>query len=385
MNIALSTSVIQKGKTGIAQYVFALIKSLLPILQGHKLTLFVLEEDAPLFSFVGSRAEIILVPEQYRAPAKNIQWHQFQLPNILKQQRIDVLHVPSYRRLIWRRSCALTATIHDLAPFHVSKKYDWKRMLYGRVIVRFLAHRQHEIIAISQNTARDINHFFRIPIEKINIIYNGLEHDRFHPGDREQARRDIASRHGLNTPFFLYVARLEHPGKNHQRLISAFNRYKAQTSSKWSLVFAGSDWHGAEFIHNAIRQSPYHSDIRSLGFVPDSELPGLYRAASGFIYPSLYEGFGMPPIEAMACGTPVICSARGSLGEVVGDAALIVDPESEESMCDSMQRLSVSSDCAATLQKSGFLNARRFNWHQTAVQTLAIYEKAASRYTGRGN
>jgi glycosyltransferase involved in cell wall biosynthesis len=111
----------------------------------------------------------------------------------------------------------------------------------------------------------------------------------------------------------------------------------------------------------------------------------LYRGAGGFIYPSLYEGFGMPPIEAMACGTPVICSARGSLGEVVGDAALIIDPESEDNIAEAMGQLSNSPDCFVKLQKAGFVNARRFDWRQTALHTLAIYERAADRYNRRAN
>src|SRR4051794_17470476 len=231
MKIGLSTSVVQRGKTGIAQYLFALVRAFLPHADRHQFTLFVLEEDLPLFSFVEKRMRLIPVPERFRPAVKNILWHQKELPKLVREHQLDVLHIPSYRRMLWPRPCALVATIHDLAPFQVANKYDWKRMFYGRVIVRRLARRQNHVIAISQNTARDLKNYFHLPDNKLTVVHNGLEHDRFLPGSREDARAEAAKRHGLQQPFFLYIARLEHPAKNHVRLISAFNDFKAATKS----------------------------------------------------------------------------------------------------------------------------------------------------------
>ena len=379
MRIGISTSVVQRGQTGIAQYLFALLRAFLPFTGQHRFTLFVLEQDLPLFAFTKDKMEIVTVPERFRPPVKNIVWHQTELPRLVRQHKLDVLHVPSYRRLLWRKPCALVATIHDLAPFHVAKKYDWKRMLYGRVIVRRLARRQDEIIAISENTARDIVTFFGLPRERITVIHNGLEHDRFFPGSREQAQAAIAKRFGLQRPFFLYLARLEHPAKNHVRLISAFNEFKAATSSDWVLAFGGSDWHGAEAIHAAIKQSPFAGDIRSLGFVSNEILPDLYRAAEVFVYPSLYEGFGLPPVEAMACGCPVISSSCGSLGEVIGDAAVIIDPENIQAMAAQLRILATDVDLKKRLRAAGLSQARKFDWNRTAAETLKVYERAANR------
>ncbi|MEO6184474.1 MAG: glycosyltransferase family 1 protein, partial [Verrucomicrobiota bacterium] len=266
MRIAISTSVIQRGHTGVAQYVFALVKMLSTFAREHHFILFVLEEDLPLFSFAKTAMQLIPVAEKFRPPLKNILWHQRQLPALIRQHKIDVLHMPSYRRLLWPKPCALVATIHDLAPFRLSNKYDWKRMFYGRVIVKHLAKRQDEIIAISQNTSADIQKYFQLPTEKISVIYNGLDEVRFKVGSSEAARKVVAQKHGIATPFFLYVARLEHPAKNHVRLIEAFSRLKAQTQSNWKLVFGGSDWHGSEVIHTAIQQSPFREEIHSLGF-----------------------------------------------------------------------------------------------------------------------
>jgi glycosyltransferase involved in cell wall biosynthesis len=379
MRIGISTSVIQRGRTGIGQYLFALLRAYLPRMERHSITLFVLEEDLPLFQFVEGAMNIVTVPERYRPAARNILWHQTLLPSLVREHELDVLHIPSYRRLLWRARCPLVATIHDLAPFHIAGKYDWKRMLYGRVVVRQLARMQDEIIAISENTAQDIRRHFKVRTDRLSVIHNGLEHDRFFPGDRNRARIVAAERHDLRQPFFLYVARLEHPGKNHVRLISAFNQFKARTGSRWQLALGGSDWHGAEVIKDAVRKSPFASDIQMLGFVPDQDLPDLYRAADTFIYPSLYEGFGMPPTEAMACGCPVIASTRGSLGEVVGDGAALVDPESVDSMAQQMSAVSEDEALRLRLRVAGLKQAAKFDWNRTATETLKVYERALAR------
>ena len=379
MRIAISTSVIQRGKSGVGQYVLALVRALLQRKGDHQLVLFVLEEDLPLFDFAVGRAEIVTVPERYRPALKNIFWHQMLLPSLVRQLHIDVLHVPSYRRLLPRSSCALVATIHDLAPFHVRAKYDAARMFYGRVVVKHLARRQDEIIAISTNTARDVEHFFGIPVNRQNVIHNGIDHERFCPGNRGQAKSEAASRWNLDAPFFLFVSRLEHPAKNHVRLIEAFNRFKTETKSNWLLALGGSDWHGAEAIRAAAAQSPFGKDIRFLGFVDDASLPTLYRAADTMVYPSLFEGFGLPPIEAMACGCPVLSSTRGALPEVVADAADKIEPEDISSIAAGLQRMASSEAWRDKFRRAGLENAQRFDWGRNAEQVLAVYQAALAR------
>lgn len=369
MKIAISTSVIQRGKTGVAQYVFALVRSLIAHAEEHEFHLLVLEEDVPLFDFAKHHMKIVPVAEKWRAAVKNIFWHQFILPGWLKCEGIDVLHVPSYRRMVWRAPCAKVSTIHDLAPFHVKGKYDLARMIYGRVIVKQLARRQDAIISISTNTAQDIERFFGVPIGKQNIILNGLDHRRFCPGEATLPS-------GLDLPFFLYVSRLEHPAKNHVRLIEAFDRFKTETHSKWQLVLGGSDWHGAEAIHARAKASPFSHDIRFLGFVPDADLPNLYRSAGAMVYPSLFEGFGMPPVEAMACGCPVISSDAGSLREVVGEAARLIDPTSVTSLQQALEEVASDRSQRQWLIEAGLTNARRFDWDANAESVIGVYAAA---------
>ncbi len=376
MNVGISATMIQRGKSGVAQYVFALLRALLTEEAGHRFHVFVLEEDLSLFDFVAGRAVLIRVPEVYRPAVRNILWHQRKLPAIVRELGLDLLHVPSYRRLLWRKPCALVGTIHDLAPFHVAGKYDPARMFYGKVVARMLAHRQEAIIAISSNTAADIERFFGIPRARQHVILNGIDRGRFCPGNRTLAVRQAKERWGLNAPFFLYVSRLEHPAKNHVRLIEAFSQLKAKTQSPWLLVLGGSDWHGAETIHAAAQGSAAKEDIRFLGFVADADLPTLYRAASAFVYPSLFEGFGFPPVEAMACGCPVISSTRGALAEVVADAAALVNPEDVQDIARQLERVATDGEFRRRLVQAGYQNARRFDWQANARAVLTVYETA---------
>jgi glycosyltransferase involved in cell wall biosynthesis len=376
VNIGISTSVIQRGQTGIGQYLFALIRALIEHGK-HNYTLFVLDKDSRLFDFADGKLKVATVPERFRPPISDILWHQTILPVLAKRLGLDLLHIPSYRRMLWPSPCPLVATLHDLAPFRIPRKYNWPRMLYARIIVPRLARRQDQIVAVSQSTADDAARFLSLSNRRLSVVYNGIDHSRFFPGDAAEAKSLIAERFGLKQRFFLYVARLEHPAKNHARLIAAFNRFKAARDSDWQLAFAGADWHGADQIHKAAQESPFARDIRVLGFVEDTFLPDLYRAAEVFVYPSLFEGFGMPPTEAMACGCPVISSACGSLGEILGNAAARVDPEDIDAITSQLCFLSENTAARRRMRAAGLVQAARFNWATTAAETVAVYERAA--------
>ena len=383
MKIALSTSVIQRGRSGVGQYVLALVRALLPAAAQHEFTLYVLEQDLPLFAFAAGRMRLEAVSERHRPPVRNIRWHQSVLPRLLRRTGADVLHVPSYRRMLWPRPCALVATIHDLAPFHLAGKYDWSRMFYGRVIARQLARRQDHIAAVSPSTARDVESFFGISRSRITVVPNGVDHDRFRPGSAVSARAAVCP--GLkDSRFFLYVARLEHPAKNHARLLEAFNRFKSASGSDWRLVLAGGDWHGAEAIHALIRASPFARDISALGFVPAADLPDWYRAADALVFPSLYEGFGLPPIEAMACGCPVLSSPRGALEETIGDAAGRLDPDNAAQIQAQLTRIAADGAWRERLRRAGLERARAFDWRTSAATMLDLYTRAAARAVARG-
>jgi glycosyltransferase involved in cell wall biosynthesis len=366
MKIAISTSVIQRGKSGVARYVFELVAALLRQPGDHRLLLYVLEEDLTLFDAVRDRVELVSLPERWRSPVKNVFWHQFVLPRLLRRDGVDLLHIPSYRRMVWKAPCPMVATIHDLAPFRLAEKYDRLRMFYGRHVAKRLAARQDAILTVSEFTAGDIEHFFDIPRDRIHVTGNGIDHRRFYPDKPTDTGEP---------PFFLFVSRLEHPAKNHVRLIEAFDRFKTATGSDWRLVLGGSDWHGAEVIRGAAAKSRHAEAIEFPGFVSDEALPDLYRRAGALVYPSLFEGFGLPPVEAMACGCPVISSDQGSLPEVVGDAALLVDPMSVDSIEGALTTVAAYPEIRQELTEKGLTRANRFDWDETACLTLQIYRE----------
>ncbi len=191
MKIGITTSVAARGQSGVGRYVCSLTKALLEYTDRHQFTLFVLEEDAPLFAFAEHRMEIVKVPERFRPPVADIFWHQVGLPVLAKHYGLDVVHVPSYRRMIWGKPCAMVATIHDLAQFHIRGKYDRKRMLYGRYCAPLMARRQDQIITISQSTAGDVRQFFKVRPERVTVVYNGLDHEHFHPMLRKRKQRRV--------------------------------------------------------------------------------------------------------------------------------------------------------------------------------------------------
>lgn len=378
MRIALTTSVMQQGRSGVGQYVLSLVRALLPAATTHEFTLFVLEKDIPLLDFAAGSMRIESVSERVRPPINDILWHQAVLPGRVRRIGAEVLHVPSYRRMLFRRPCALVSTIHDLAPFHLPGKYDPARMFYGRVVARRLALRQDEIIAVSRTTARDVETLFHVPPGRLTVVQNGLDHGLFHPGSQSGARAAVCLAKGIAGPFFLYVARLEHPAKNHAGLIEAFNRFKASTGSDWSLVLAGGDWHGCATIRRLAGASPFCRDIKFVGFVPPRDLPDWYRAANVFVFPSLYEGFGMPPVEAMACGCPVLSAASGALADTTGGAAGLLEPLDPEQIRGQLARAATEPGWLLQLRKAGLERAKAFDWRATSEATLAVYERAAA-------
>ena len=294
----------------------------------------------------------------------------------LKQLRIDVLHVPSYRRIVWNPPAAQVVTIHDCAAFAVRAKYDLPRMLYGRHVVKRLARGANAIIAVSKATADDVERYFNIPDAR--VIWNGIDHEHFKPLPAPLIASTLVDAFRQTTPYFLYLARLEHPAKNHLRLIEAFERFVlAHPGRREDLIFGGADWHGAEIIHQRINISSCRDRIRSLGFVNKSDLAVLYGGATAMVYPSLFEGFGLPPIEAMACGCPVISSQRGSLGEVVGDAAHLIDPENVENMAAGLAAAPITPEERETWCRKGIEHAARFHWENAARAVVETYFAAA--------
>ena len=380
IRVALSTSVVQRGKSGVASYLFGLLDGLREIAAPIELTLLGFEEDEALFSKWLDWCRWEPVAEKWRPAVRNIFWHHTALPGVLKKLRTEVLHIPSYRRIVWRAPVPQVVTVHDCAAFAVSGKYDAARMFYGRHVVSRLARQADQLMAVSHSTATDMERFFKVRAADVKVVWNGIDHRAFFPRPAAEVRRTLADKLEQTRPYFLYLARLEHPGKNHVRLIAAFEKFAAANPDRTEeLVFGGADWHGAEAIHARIAASPLRQRIRNLGFVAKEDLPVWYGGATARVYPSLFEGFGLPPVEAMACGCPVVSSPRGSLHEVVGDAARLIDPEDIADMAVALGEMSGSEAVRAAWRERGLERAAQFHWARAATATVESYYAAASR------
>lgn len=376
MNIGVSTFVMQGGRSGVAAYIRNLFKYLQLEDQKNSYDLLMAEAEQDLIELSNPRFKKTIYPDWVNNPVLSIAWHNTLLPMSGKSKEFDLLHIPSYRRIPLVNKTRLVATVHDLATFNLEAKYDPARMFYNRKIVPSLIRRCDHIITVSNYTKNDLINFIGYPEEKISAIYSGINRDCFQPRDRSEARALLKEKHGLDKPFIVYISRLEHPAKNHVRLIEAFERLKKENDSELQLVFAGADWNGAEVIKARAAQSPVADDIRMLGFAPFESLPLLYSTCELMVYPSLFEGFGFPIVEAMACGAPVCCSNTSSMQEIAGDLVPKFDPESVDEIFESMR--SALEQGWTEAQRNGVIEyTSAFDWHKTAKEVIKVYEHVA--------
>ena len=284
---------------------------------------------------------------------------------------VDVFHSMNAVVLPQRRGRRVV-TVHDLTCLRFPQFHPWGRRVLFRLGIRRAARLADAIIVPSGATRRDLTTRFRLPEAKIRVVPEAPG-EHFVSLDPAESMA-IVSRYGLPfRDYFLFVGNNE-PRKNVPRIVDAYTRLRARTRLAPPLVIAGGAGWKNRPIHEAVAASPCAADIRVLGYVPDADLPALMGGALAFVYPSLYEGFGLPPLEAMACGAPVITSNRSSLPEVVGDAALLVDPEDTADLARAMARVMDEAPLREDLRERGRKQAQRFSWDETARLTVQAYE-----------
>jgi glycosyltransferase involved in cell wall biosynthesis len=295
-----------------------------------------------------------------RLHAPPLLWKHVALPLALVRDRASVFHSPT-GTLPLVTPCPRVVTIHDLfaavEPRWFAPRVGWQL----RTMQRRAAHSATTVIAVSECTRRDLVERFGVPADRIRVIYNGIDHSRFRP--MEVDSEAVARRFGLRQPFILCVGSLM-PWRNASRLLRAAARLD------YGLLFVGRDIWGTDPTARLAAERGWDQWARFAGYVPDADLPALYAAARVFAYPSLYEGFGIPPVEAMACGTPVVASTAGALPEVLGDAALLVDPYDEDALAEALQ---AAAEDRGELRRRGLERAARYSWPRAADQTWEVY------------
>jgi glycosyltransferase involved in cell wall biosynthesis len=354
------------NRSGTGRYTTELIQALLPFHKEIQLT--VLWPEDVFSGDFGAHAEIICRPQ---APLRRTIFSSASLKSLTAGRHVDLVHQPANfgAALPWK---PMVLTVHDLSFLHHPEWFRWDRALYYRHAIKSSVCRATRIIADSQATANDLAELLRYPESRIDVIPLGVR-EEFRPAAAE-ACAEARDRYHLPERFYLYVGTLE-PRKNLARLVEAWSRVAGDGVP--DLVLAGRQGWKIGPLKRAIAESPYRARIHCPGYIAASDLPAVLTAAHAFVWPSLFEGFGLPPLEAMACGTPVLTSNTSSLPEVVGRAALTVDPLDAEAIADALKRIAEDSNLRRTLQDSGFARALQFTWARTAQLTVAAYQKAA--------
>lgn len=315
------------------------------------------------------------------SPIQNFFWNQFTLPKLCKERGYDLLFLPAAnRRLCGKAPCPTVGTVHDLATLHLKNKYDFAHAVFNRQLLPRLIRGLTHIITVSQFSKDDIVRFANVGDDLVTVIPLAADNTRFFPLEDSSALKGwMQETYGVAEPYLLYISRLEHPGKNHVNLIKAFELFRAETDTKYALVLPGPDKERASEIHDVANASAYASDIKFLGFIDASDVANLYRGADLFVMPSYFEGFGLPVLEAMACGTAVITSSAASLPEVSGSHTPHFDPDSPLAIKEAIVEVLGDPAKRDALAETGKIWAEKFSWDRTVAETLTIFRQVAKK------
>jgi glycosyltransferase involved in cell wall biosynthesis len=292
----------------------------------------------------------------------------------LFRRPVDVLHVqytaPPFCRV------PVVVTIHDLAFERMPETFTRRGSFQLKLTVRRTAKKAARVATVSEYSRQDLLDIYKLPPEKVVVTYNGVESSFTPrpsvPNEAEEVRR----RFGVSRDFLLAVGSLQ-PRKNLVRLVRAYARLRSERQDfKDQLVIVGRKLWLASEIFDEVKRHRWADDVILTGYVADEDLPALYRAARAFVYPSLFEGFGLPPLEAMACGTPVVTSDVSSLPEITGDAALLIDPNDEGALANALIEVVNNDRLRAELREKGIAQAEKFTWRDAAEKTLRLYREA---------
>ncbi len=313
---------------------------------------------------------------RWNSPQGSVRMH-WELRRLLRENPVDVLHIP-YMRIAPLASCNYLMTVHDVADFLYDTNQGFRRNLRLRMVQRALL-RAHRILAVSNATKRDIEDLFAIPSDRITVVANAID-ERFIQTILQEDKRKVLERYQVNDPFLLYVGSAK-PQKNLRRLIEAFAHIKNELIEhpvyrNLRLLIIGDEISEHAELRRTVVRTRMRNDVRFLGFVPVDVLRVFYQSAEVFVFPSLHEGFGLPPLEAMAQGTPVVTSNVSSLPEVVGDAAIQVNPENVFEIARAVRQVLLNEELREQLRERGRVQLERFSWERSANQVLGIYAEA---------
>ena len=355
---------------GIGTYIRNLLRQLARLDRETEFVLLCRPEDREALAALGENFRS--VPE---TAANYSLSEQVTVPLTLKREGVTLFHAPHYVLPPLVR-CRSVVTIHDcihlMFPQYLPSRFA---LAYARTSITMAARRADRILTVSESSKRDILRFVDVAADKIDVIYNAYD-ERFGAEPREEDVARVRERYQLHDEFVLYAGNVK-PHKNLERLIEAFNLVRKRGLEHLKLVLIGDEISKYAALRRAVHQHQLHQYVRFLGYLPEETLAVMYRLAGVFVFPSLYEGFGLPPLEAMASGTPVVTSNVSSLPEVAGDAAVLVDPYDPEAIADGIERVLCDQTLRRDLRAKGLARAQQFSWEASVTRVRKIYGEAA--------
>jgi glycosyltransferase involved in cell wall biosynthesis len=362
---------------GIGTYVRNLVHELARQSHDDRYVLLCRREDVDHVRALGSRFEPLI--EQ----AGNYSLReQVTIPSAVRRARVDLFHAPHYVVSPLTR-VPYVVTIHDCIHLRFPQ-YLPNRLAstYARTVMGMAARRSRRVLTVSSASKQDILRYLHIPADKVEVIPNALD-SRLATAPTPDDIARVRERFQLNAPFILYAGNIK-PHKNVDRLIEAYSILRRRGITEPKLLIIGDEISKYPNLRRLVHRFQLHPYVRFFGFVPEETLAALYRLASVFVFPSLYEGFGFPPLEAMASGTPVITSNVSSLPEVVGDAAVLIDPMDAGAIADAMARVLEDVSLRSDLIRRGHDRVRKFSWARSVARVREVYvELAGAGHAGR--
>lgn len=354
MRIGIDIQTTLGQKVGFGYYVENLIKNLKKYDQKNE-----------YFFFRPKREKDLSTPERFI-------WDQITLPYKAKKAKVEVLHQPCFSVPIFYNQ-KIVVTVHDLISIFFPKNIPFVSCLFFSKWMPFSYKKADKIIAISKQTKKDIQDILSLPSEKIEVIYEAVGEEYKKINDQKTLEK-IRKKYNLNFDFILHVGTIE-PRKNLEFLVKAYAKTLSKFNLKPKLVIVGKRGWYYSGLFKLIKKLNLEKNIIFTGYVEAEDLPILYNLASLFVFPSLYEGFGLPPLEALACGCPVICSNTSSLPEVVGEAGILLAPNDQEAWAFHINKILNNEKLKKGLVEKGFKRSSKFSWKECALKTISVYEK----------
>lgn len=369
MKIAINTLPLYNTKVGMGKYIVELVNRVPKCNPENKYIIYLSKTNGKYFDLCGQNIIIKKVPSFFTYPFVKIVWEQLFLPFSLIINNVNLYHGTGFVLPLWKPAkIKFVVTIADMTFFTHSQYHTWFKRKYFNALIPIALKRADRILAISKNTKADIIAITKTNPEKIVTTYLGVD-SMFIPKKKEEYL-PVLAKYKLRQPYILYVGMLE-PRKNIEGLIRSFSLLKKER--KYKLVIIGKKGWMYDEIFSLVKKLHLEERIIFMGYVPDDVLPAVYSAAACFVYPSFYEGFGFPVIEAMACGCPVITSNNSSLKEISGDAALLISPTDINQIAKTLEIILKSKEEREKRKKAGLRQAKLFKWDIFAKETKKIY------------